>query len=292
MVVGVYFKERFALAMSLASTGICVGYMVLPPVIIFLIASYGWRGALVIFSACLMNMFVSACLFRPLARSKHISRKLETTDEDKAHGDNGDVELNQIRQNDPESAPEHAEESERGTASRNCCKATSTSTGIPELCFTPHYPITLFTVLVIGCLCCINIYIAPKVVNLGYSKSQGALVLSVVGVGSLAGRLVHGILIDLKYASTQTVYLTSFASCGIGLLLTPLTSHLVLISILGFTFGMFVGILTPLSYVIAREVSSPHLLAQVLGYMVLTNGGGTMMGAVFGGRFLPFLYTY
>ena len=275
-VVGVYFKERFALAMSLASAGICIGYMVFPPMVAFLISNYGWRGTFLIGSACYLNLFVSACTFRPIASKPQNLGK--SNDKVKA-------ELHEFRQEDsgPESESQRAE---GGTATRNSCKAISTSTGIPDLCYSPHYPISLFTAFTVGGLYCINIHIAARVVEHGYSKSQGATVLSLIGVGSLAGRFVHGILIDLKYASTQTVFLASLATCAISLLSSPLTSNLVLISIFGFIFGMSTGILAPLSYVIAREVSSPHLLAQVIGYMVMTYSGGNTIGAVFGGRLI------
>ena len=265
--------------MSLASAGICIGYMVLPPMVAFLISNYGWKGAFLIGSAFYLNLFVSAFTFRPIASKPQNLEKSYDKVKDKLH------ECRQ-EESEVEFKPQKAE---RMTAIRNGCKAISTSTGIPKLCCSPHYPITLFTALTVGGLYCINIHIAARVVEHGYSKSQGAIVLSLIGVGSLAGRFVHGILIDLKYASIQTVFLVSLATCATSLLLSPLMTNLVLISIFGFIFGMSTGILAPLSFVIAREVSSPHLLAQVIGYMVTTYSMGNTIGAVFGGRLLTIL---
>ncbi|XP_070555036.1 monocarboxylate transporter 12-like [Ptychodera flava] len=71
--MALYIKNRFALANAIAFTGCGIGVFVFPPLLQLLIDSYGWRGALIVFSAINAHMFVSASLFKSpsLQQSDH-----------------------------------------------------------------------------------------------------------------------------------------------------------------------------------------------------------------------------
>ncbi|XP_072018799.1 monocarboxylate transporter 12-like [Amphiura filiformis] len=272
MATGIYFRERFTLANAMASAGVCTGTMALPPLFTYLISIYGWRGALIVISAINMHLFVASCLFRPL-KVKPMTKNKDTP------AASNDLELQHVELDETDN-----QQLRSRTRTIQVCSSVSKATGIPELCHTPHYPITVFVAFTIGAtMYCTLVYITPRVLQYGYTKRDGALLLSLFGIGSLAGRFIHGILIDLKYASTHTVCFISLALDAISLLLSPLTNKLPLLGLFSVVYGISVGVVSPLIYVIAREVAPSHLLAPVIGFTVLLYAGGNAFGAVVGG---------
>ena len=238
-----------------------------------------------------MNMFAFACLFRPLpkASNKHkhqpneqnldASKEFAPLQEDALELHDVDADFHK---DDDDMSHTKISRSRLG----NCCASTSKVSGIPELCLTPYYPISMFTALIVGIVIyCVNLYIVPRALDHTYSKYQGAVLLTLIGIGSLIGRLVSGLLIDLKYASSQVVYMVSLASAAVELLLTPLLNTFAFLALFSALFGISIGISSSLVYVIAREVAPSWLLAPALGFTVLLVAGGNAFGTVIGGRF-------
>ncbi|XP_078056940.1 monocarboxylate transporter 13-like isoform X2 [Mustelus asterias] len=61
-----YFRRRRALATGLAFTGVGIASFFFPPLFQLLIDGYGWRGALQVVSAMMLNLCVCAALLRPI----------------------------------------------------------------------------------------------------------------------------------------------------------------------------------------------------------------------------------
>ncbi|XP_078056909.1 monocarboxylate transporter 13-like [Mustelus asterias] len=61
-----YFRRRRTLATGLAFTGVGIASFFFPPLFQFLIDGYGWRGALQVVSAIMLNLCVCAALLRPI----------------------------------------------------------------------------------------------------------------------------------------------------------------------------------------------------------------------------------
>lgn len=64
--MGQYFSARRSFATAVANSGISVSAFLFPPLVQYLITSFGARGALLIFSGMNMQMIVAACLLRPI----------------------------------------------------------------------------------------------------------------------------------------------------------------------------------------------------------------------------------
>lgn len=64
LIISFYFDERRALATGIAVSGSGLGLFVLSPVSEFLIDHFGWKDAILIFSAINSHVFISALLFR------------------------------------------------------------------------------------------------------------------------------------------------------------------------------------------------------------------------------------
>lgn len=63
--VGYYFEKKRSLAIGIAVCGAGVGTFILSPLNRVLEESYGIRGAFLVKSAIVLNMFVCGCLIRP-----------------------------------------------------------------------------------------------------------------------------------------------------------------------------------------------------------------------------------
>lgn len=71
VVCTVYFEKRRATALSLSLAGAGFGAFLIPQMVVYLISNYGYRGAMGIMSAFVLNYCVSGVIFRtPLEVSK------------------------------------------------------------------------------------------------------------------------------------------------------------------------------------------------------------------------------
>ena len=72
-----YFDKRRSLANALCLSGTAAGSFSLPILISYLLDKYGFHGTLLILGACLLNVCISAALYRPLATHVIIIRNQE-----------------------------------------------------------------------------------------------------------------------------------------------------------------------------------------------------------------------
>ncbi|XP_055954397.1 monocarboxylate transporter 12-like [Patella vulgata] len=71
VLLGKYFKTRRGLATSIANSGISSGAVIFPPLVRYLLDSFGLRGALLIVGGLQLNMLVFGLLLRPVESFKH-----------------------------------------------------------------------------------------------------------------------------------------------------------------------------------------------------------------------------
>lgn len=81
MSVTCYFEKKRSLATGIAVCGSGLGTFLFAPLIEYLIAEYGWRGAMLIIAGLVLNCAVLGALFRPVPdvrESKPVSRTAST----------------------------------------------------------------------------------------------------------------------------------------------------------------------------------------------------------------------
>ncbi|XP_068236333.1 monocarboxylate transporter 9-like isoform X2 [Palaemon carinicauda] len=66
LIIPMYFDKRRGMASALLMGGMCTGQFVAPPFIRYLLIHYGFTGATIIVSSCLLNCCVGASLFHPV----------------------------------------------------------------------------------------------------------------------------------------------------------------------------------------------------------------------------------
>ena len=65
--IGKYFNKRRSLATGLGLAGASIGQFAMPPIIEFLLETYGLSGTLLVMGALYFHAAISGALFRPLS---------------------------------------------------------------------------------------------------------------------------------------------------------------------------------------------------------------------------------
>ncbi|WAR19210.1 MOT9-like protein [Mya arenaria] len=81
VMVNSYFNKRRGIAGGIVSSGAGFGVFILAPLLQFLVYSYAWRGAVLIFSGVMLHFSVFASLMRPLEDNRRPSSPCSTATE-------------------------------------------------------------------------------------------------------------------------------------------------------------------------------------------------------------------
>jgi MFS family permease len=178
-VVAGWFERRLGGALSFVVAGSGVGSLFFPPLVQHLIATYGWRHTYLLLAA--LPLFVGAPLTLAFARSSRANPVLTGAD------------------------PNAVVKSE-GSTWREAIRTRS------------------FWLLAFG-VCCISLsengalaHLAPMLSDRGLKLGEAALVVSILGGSSLAGRLILGWLLDYLEGSHIATFSLLAAGAGIFLL--------------------------------------------------------------------------
>lgn len=77
-----YFRRRIGMANALTTSGVGIGGIVWPPVVILLQEHYGFKGATLIVAAFTLNLCRAGTLYRQLQRSSNLNKATEGTDKE------------------------------------------------------------------------------------------------------------------------------------------------------------------------------------------------------------------
>jgi len=191
-VVASWFERRLGGALSFVVAGSGVGSLFFPPLVQHLIATYGWRNTYLLLAA--LPLLVGTPLTLIFARSSR---------------------ANPARALDPRAAAES--ESDDSTQS----EAATPGEG---LTWRDAIRTRSFWLLAFG-VCCISLsengalaHLAPLLSDRGLRLGEAALVVSILGGSSLAGRLILGWLLDYLEGSHIATFSLLAAGAGIFLL--------------------------------------------------------------------------
>ncbi|XP_072039056.1 monocarboxylate transporter 13-like [Amphiura filiformis] len=122
-----------------------------------------------------------------------------------------------------------------------------------------------------------------QIVLSGYSETKGALALSLLGVGSLLGRIFHGIPIDAKIMLPSTLYMMTLIAAAVLTFVNPLANNYPVYVVSAAGIGVTSGIQIPLVYTIVRRNVGTWQLATAVGLELLMAGLGIMVGGYIAG---------
>ena len=113
---------------------------------------------------------------------------------------------------------------------------------------------------------------------MGYSYSQGSLLLSYVGFGSGVGKIFFGKISDLPYVNTFILYKICMVLSGLSAMIVILaTNYQMLVGysvLLGFLDGSFIGLMS----IVTFECADPQYMFQAWGGVLMIESFAMLVG--------------
>ncbi len=138
----------------------------------------------------------------------------------------------------------------------------------------------------VGLVICVGffvpmVHLVPYALDVGLSEAQGVSLVSLLGLGSIAGRFVVGPLAD------RIGHVRALAGVGAGLglmfLLWWVSSTYLPLAAFAFVFGTFYGAYVALSPTICMDLFGPRAISAIIGSLYTAAGLGTLVGPTFAG---------
>uniref|UniRef100_UPI0035900E59 monocarboxylate transporter 12-B-like n=1 Tax=Myxine glutinosa TaxID=7769 RepID=UPI0035900E59 len=233
--IGLFFEERRAFAIGLATTGYGVGTFVLPPISQFLIETFGWRGAMIILGGIVTHICVTAALFQPPPSPEPMQMSSGDKNDFSSHQDGCDVEKSEAR--------------------------LTGASPYQQLLRVEFLSFSFVTALVGYGAITPLVYIVPYSQFKGFSDQKASFLLSVIGIMDIVGTVTSGWLIDrkcLRAHQTHCYASTIFIYALVTLLLPTLNTYSQLMTCM-VIYGYFDGaisVLIPL--VVSTLIDSKH----------------------------------
>ncbi|XP_070575097.1 monocarboxylate transporter 12-like isoform X2 [Ptychodera flava] len=252
-----FIKKRFPIANVLAGSGAGLGVFIFPPLLQTLIDNYGWKGAVIVFSALNAQMGIAAALFR--APEEH-NRSASKSEED--------VKI--------------------AKSSRTCL---TSAVDTCDFWLLKKFPTFAIFVLATGISDGIGYQGSPshmlaraKTKHIG-SITDISLLVSIFGLATIIGRLVIPILLYLtgKYTTSLKLYSVAIVLSGTCNLFSPLASNYGGYSTYAFIYGLFMGIVMGIRPQIARDILGPEKVTAGIGLMKFCIAFGALIGPPTGG---------
>ena len=162
---------------------------------------------------------------------------------------------------------------------RTRTKTTSQTEGmpLPEALKTAPFWL-LFASLVLSCIGLFvpMVHLSPYATDAGYSQAQGVALVSLIGVGSLAGRFTVGAPADRigRLPSLCAMY----AGLGVMFLLWYVASAYWMLVVFAIVFGVCYGSCVALLPTIVMDLYGPRAVSGIIGCLYTGAGIGTLLG--------------
>ncbi|XP_038050207.1 monocarboxylate transporter 12-like [Patiria miniata] len=314
VVVAMYFKRKYKIAHALAISGEGTGIMAAPPLLQFLLESFGWRGTLLIASAVAANSVAFCALFRPNGATQKSKDNLNSNQQNPAAKNGSETanmsndehinDENSRRSDDVLELEQIGLPTEHGTTANSKTGYVSltfdTKNSNPILKLLKRLLVSLGFHLFVKSyrfvlLCAVYlefdipylgfaVYLVPRAQSVGVAPSSAVILLSIFGIGNLLGRLGSGLLVSWRI-SAEHVTAISMLIAGVSLLLLKLESYYVF-AIASFLFGFVSGFFFAIMIVLTRQFVGVRKLAVGLGFSQIFLGIGAISGPLLAGWIL------
>ena len=241
-----WFVERRGLALGIVASGIGIGTLVMSPVITYLISIYGWRSAYVIVGFIAWIILISAAF---MLKSGPVENDVLSRDKNRKEGGN----LNE---------------------GWGALEATKTRSFWLVLFSNSLWNLCLQMIM-------FHVYLYAKR-DIGASSMVAAGVLSLIGVGSIFGRISVGAASDR--IGTKRVWLFCLVCQTVMMFWLTEAKNVWMLYVFAPFFGFSYGGLVPLIPSIDAEFFGTRNLGAIIGLIGI--------GATIGGALGPFLGAY
>ncbi|MBI4266764.1 MAG: MFS transporter [Chloroflexi bacterium] len=249
-IVARWFDKRKGLALGVALSGTAVGTITMPLVASYLILYTGWRTAFIAAGVIFLVIFLGIAL---VLRNDPRERGLVPYGYQEVHGP-------------------HPVTIENNYASGHEGGVTLSAALLSRQAWIAIFAMGTFF---FGEQM-VMFHIVNYATDLGIGATSAASILSYIGIGSLAGRLMVGGLSDV--VGTKRLLLVCFAGMGILLVFLVFISEMAWFGVFGVIFGLIYGGVVPLQAVLAFQLFGKRSLGAILGAVTF----GTLIASALG----------
>ena len=275
-----YFPEDFASANGFSLAGGTIGMMVLPPIVEHLMSGYGWRNALGLMGAFSFNYVVCGAVLRPCNKTTSAAKYKRVP----TQSDTDNVTSTAMEQTNAGNLIEDTGPEKFGCF-KNILKNISERFDVYSLT-DPLFIVFQLVSLLEGMIFAMwHLYLIPQGVELGFGDSPSAFLATFGGLGSLIGRLGHGIPIDRGLIQSSSLFIIACLVFAASNMLDPLcVSSYPAIAGIASVSGVAMGLIYPLTFVLMRDITSERHMSA-FGWLFVTHGAGQVLGGILAGRF-------
>jgi len=236
-----WFVRRRGFAAGLASAGIGVGTLAVPPFAAFLIDAAGWRGAYLILGV--LAAVIGAGMALLIANDPR----------DRGLAPDGDAARANI----------HSDQS--GGAAMGEAIASRRFIGLYAACLACSFGVFVPFV-----------HLVPYAVDHGMAQSRGVLLVGAIGVGSAAGRFFLGGVAD--WLGRELSLVAMFVGMALALVIWLLSTEFWPLAAFAFLFGLAYGGWVALLPAVVMDYFGGRNVSGLIGVLYTSVGFGTLIG--------------
>ncbi|XP_060074290.1 monocarboxylate transporter 12-like [Ylistrum balloti] len=253
-IVSYYFNRRRALATGIAVCGSGIGGFVFPLIGVLLLEAYGWKGAMWVISAIVSNGVIFAAVYRPIEMRKKTPL--------------GSTEL---QGSDP-------------IARKNSMCPSVRQMFRISLLSSPSVVIYAVSCWFVSFGFYIPFNFLPEYAKeKDLSASDGALLLSIIGIFSTLMRVVMGLLADRSWADCILINGVVVGFGGVATIFIPYYNSFAVLAVYSVVFGTAIGTYIPLRSIILIELKGIQELPASFGIISTFCGVSILLGSPLAG---------
>lgn len=260
-----WFDKKRGFALGVASSGVGLGMLVMPPFATYLISSFDWRMAYIVMG--LIAWLVMIPLSRLLRKDSYEIGTLP---------DGVDSAPRQTGIKKPKNSEDTVQ---------------PTDLSLQQVFRTRNFWLFMFVwFLFASCVFLVLTHIVPYATDIGVSAEEAAAALGLIGGASIAGRVLMGMVSDRIGTKATAIICSLFQGGAMVLLiwLEPLWMLYLFALVYGFAFGGLAPVVTAL----IGDIFGLRNIGMILGVLDCGWGGGAAIGSAMGGLIFDVTNSY
>ncbi|XP_052061352.1 monocarboxylate transporter 12-like [Mytilus californianus] len=135
-------------------------------------------------------------------------------------------------------------------------------------------------------------YLVDRALLLGIPSTEAAILLSVIGVMNIIGRILSGVLANMKKVNALVLNNIALFIAAVALFLQPLCTKYSLLVVFGVVFGLCVATYVSLAPIILCDLLGVERLANSFGLLGVARGIASVIGPLLAGMILQATGNY
>ncbi|XP_022082515.1 monocarboxylate transporter 12-like [Acanthaster planci] len=269
-------NREFALASGIAKTGAALGYTGIPPLVQLCLDTYGWRGTMLILGALCAHLVVCGALIVS-SETGGAGTNLKSGYQSLSNGDTCP---------DTERIQQEPNPKRLLLPLKSFYQRVKAAFGLSMIYDFNFWNVTQISIISKIALMAWVIYFVPHAENRGFSGETAALMVTVAGVGHLAGILVSSLLVFKGILSSMGCLMLAIPFTAVPLCIDTWMTSRWLMAANATVLMLALGCSFTMSTVVLKEVLGDEIFPAALGWTTFFAGlfkllGGFLPGWVF-----------